>query len=411
MQGELFKKGRRGNVALERVEKAKNAMESDDLSEKVRMAWASELEGAAAGSVTWHDSGGNSVQMMSFMLELERMIGRSVPLRLLSLEMTPDSFARDLAAAYRSERIITDRRDENFPVVFLIGNDHPGLARFRADLEGSIRFVMIELPSWPDIINTSHERMVGDTLRKIREFGNINSYRLVGASFGGFIAWEAALRLLEAGCCIEFFGLFDTRDPNLIATFELPPRGAVGWLRDLFLRPKNTVSDAACELVERGPLVLVDLMFRATRLFPTRKALDLNERFLQAFKRRFLKDFALRPLEIPAVLFRSEEFILESPDYGWRARCPQLSIVSVGGGHTLVDEEGCRKVLCQKVIASIAEAALRHQFKDVSEQSNRYYAARQQNFPKQQEPHNSNQRATHRSGIANVVEATLVPRD
>ncbi len=388
-------------------------METDDLSEKVRTAWACELGPAAAGSVTWRDSGGDSVQMMSFMLELERTIGRSVPLRLLSLEMTPDLFARDLAAVYRSERIITDRRDDYLPVVFLIGNDRPGLARFRADLEGSIRFVMIELPSWPDIINTSHERLVGDTLRKIREFGNMNSYRLVGYSFGGFIAWETALRLLEAGCCIEFFGLFDTRDPNLIATFELPPRGAVGWLRNLFLRPRKIVSDAACELIERGPLMLVDLMCRMTSLFPTRKALDLNERFFQAFKRRFLKDFVLRPLAIPAVLFRSGEFGLESPDYGWRARCPQLSIVSVGGGHTLVDEEGSRKVLCQRVIDSVIGAAgmRQHHVKDAaSGPSNSRYATRQ-NRSIQQETHHANQTTAHHSVVANTVEAPLQPSD
>ena len=327
-------------------------MEHDRLLDAVRIAWCSELGQSPSPTTTWQHAGGDSIRVMSFLLELEKTIGRRVPLECLSSEMTPKSLARDLATVFRNETENIDRGTENRPLVFFIGADYPGSARFRAELKDHVRFVVIDLPSLRELVEKSFKTIVDDTLKTILEINDSDSYFLAGESFGGFIAWETSRRLIESGRRVKFVGLLDSRDPNLIASFA-PPRAPIEIIRDIFLHPKPTILTFTCEFFERAPLSLVNIMRRAIELLPPRKVVGLNYRINIAIRSRVLRTLVLRPLLVPTVLFRSAEFLLESPDYGWSALCPQLSIVQIGGGHVFVNEERPRDALRKKFLESV----------------------------------------------------------
>jgi hypothetical protein len=67
-------------------------VEQDQFLAAVRTAWVSEL-GEVSSRTTWHAAGGDSVGIISFLLELEKILGRNVPIELISSEMEPSSLA------------------------------------------------------------------------------------------------------------------------------------------------------------------------------------------------------------------------------------------------------------------------------------------------------------------------------
>jgi thioesterase domain-containing protein len=325
------------------------------LLEPIRTAWNLELGEMPLDTTSWQESGGDSVRMLSLLLQLETITDKRLPLELFSSEMTPRSLARGLAT-FLSET--ADQRSTERPLVFLLpllGGDHPRLARFRANLSETIRFQVIEHPSWREMIKTANNfgAIVDAATDKILVFGGSDLYLLAGESFGGLVAWETARRLLALGCRVGFVGLLDTRPPELILS-----RALYSWtIRDFLLRPRQTALTVIADpLVKYLPLPLVDIIRRLVEHLPPRIAFRLNHRFAEVFRRRLLKGFVLRPLQVPAFLFRSAED-LEFPDYGWKALCPQLTIVPVGGPHVFVYEERALKILCDRFLEAVHQAA------------------------------------------------------
>ena len=313
----------------------------------VRTAWRSELEQSPSTTTTWESAGGDSIRMLSFLLELEKQIGRKPPLEFFSLEMTPHSLAKDLAGTWRDVAEDTGEAHAR-PLVFLIGDDHPSAARFRADLKANIRFAVIELTPWRELIDKTFEMIVDATLKEVLEKNDSDSFLLAGESFGGFIAWETARRLSELGHHVQFVGLLDTRHPNLIDSYS-PRRGAIRVIRDFISQPAAEILTLACQIVERAPLPLVKIMWFAVENLFSKRATALSYKFAVAFRRRMIKNLDLHTLSVPTVLFRSGEYIVESPDYGWESLCPQLSIVEVGGEHVLVKGEGFSRKFLESV--------------------------------------------------------------
>ena len=126
------------------------------------------------------------------------------------------------------------------------------LARLRAALEGKIRFVVIQYPGWREMLaaGAGFDVLVDATVSQIQtECGEDDFYLLAGYSFGGFVAWEAARRLVEYGHRVSFLGLIDTR-------YATPPRarrsllGRVGrTLRSALLRPRELLSMAPRRII------------------------------------------------------------------------------------------------------------------------------------------------------------------
>jgi thioesterase domain-containing protein len=91
--------------------------------------------------------------------------------------------------------------------------DLPQHARFRAVLKDEIRCVVIRYPTWQEMIDAGglFDAIVGSAVSQIVAHQDCDAYLLVGYSFGGFVAWETACRLVQMGRRVAFVGLIDTR--------------------------------------------------------------------------------------------------------------------------------------------------------------------------------------------------------
>ena len=88
--------------------------------------------------------------------------------------------------------------------------DLPDLAHFRAALERAIRFVTIRYPSRSEMIDagSGFDVLINAAVAQILAERDNDIY-LLGNSFGGFVAFEAARRIMESGRKVSFIGLID----------------------------------------------------------------------------------------------------------------------------------------------------------------------------------------------------------
>ena len=120
---------------------------------------------------------------------------------------------------------LIDKGDNALPVVFLfpgIGGDFPQLGGFRSSLAGRVHFALI---NYPDLGNYAmaasafdFNAMVDACVKQIRAARCDAPVLLAGYSFGGYVAFETAQRLLRSHYRVAFLGLIDTpfrhRDEN-----------------------------------------------------------------------------------------------------------------------------------------------------------------------------------------------------
>ena len=61
----------------------------------------------------------------------------------------------------------------------------------------------------------------------------------------------------------------------------------------------------------------------------------------------------LKHVQAPTTLFRSDEMFLASPDYGWRAKCSQLTVIPIGGTHHSMLEPPRLDNLCTRFLEAV----------------------------------------------------------
>jgi thioesterase domain-containing protein/acyl carrier protein/Tfp pilus assembly protein PilF len=170
------------------------------------------LDGAPVDPDThFADLGGDSIQTLSLLLELEARFG---------LSLTPPQFAGHgsvaaLAALVAAEPAAPDRLalvqagDGSAPV--FVAHAQHGAAPYAAWLApalGAARTVHLMRWQRPDGVPTleAHARPYAAAIRALRPRG---PYRLIGHSFGALLAFEVARQLAEAGGHVGFLALLD----------------------------------------------------------------------------------------------------------------------------------------------------------------------------------------------------------
>jgi thioesterase domain-containing protein len=206
------------------------------------------------------------------------------------------------------------------------------LARFRYALRDHIEFVPIGYPEWREMNATKpdFDTIVTFVLKEVlgRSSDDDDAIYLAGYSFGGWVAFATAHRLVQAGRQVAFLGLLDTRFPM--------KRRASAWIRSL-----------GCQIMEGNSTPLLRLVLKTAITLRSYQLLQVCVWFLLSIGSRrvdaelhdILRTRALalwRPnaLNVPTFLFRTDD---DDPpqafDCGWGALCSTLSVVRVGGDH------------------------------------------------------------------------------
>jgi thioesterase domain-containing protein len=266
-------------------------------------------------------------------------------------------------------KIDLDPDRQRLPLVFVLPTalgDLPDLARLRTALEGVIRFVTIRYPSWDEMINAGggFDVLINAAVAQILAEGD-NDICLLGDSFGGFVAFEAARRIMASGRRVSFIGLIDTRRDDLSGGTVLRLRTSMGVKARKALRlirsgPKSVHTVLLEALLRVGTVTsafrLLRAMGRIAGLLPSNAAFSFRWRLEQRLRYAALEKWTLKPLNSPVTLFRSGD---RDSDYGWSVLCSHLSIIPIGGDHKSILDQPYRDILCARFLHAVDEARAR----------------------------------------------------
>jgi len=318
----------------------------------VRRAWSAVFGARSfAAGVTLHESGCDELLLLQFVQILERTLRRRIALDALDEVMRPADVARALL-----HQTPQPRPHDTRPLVFLfpgLDDDELRLASFRRALTDRINFVLIEYPDWPAMSRPGWRfaDLVNAVVIQMVERSSDAPLLLAGYSFGGELAFAAARRAVALGYPVRWLGILDT---DLTRVPQPLSGGIVERLRHYAAEIAHDVRhDRLHKIVGLSLAKLARQGFGLDNAARTaswwRSVLPLRTQFW--FDRRTRSILRMRALwrwldavdpgtlDAPVGLFRSELGRGASPaDLGWRARCPNLSIVQVPGDHhTLFD--------------------------------------------------------------------------
>ena len=264
----------------------------------------------------------DSLDMLRLAIELEKVLGRPIHLSGILTDSSVASIARSIAE---------DIDREGDPIVTL----HPGAALCRTGIfcipgvggtVFSFERILEGLPSWCPVYGLPYPGISGDR-KPISRVGDLADVLvessisklpknpiLVGYSFGGFVAFECARRLIERGY-----------DPIVLAIDAAPAslamyRGRSGTFRNWKLKLENVLPQS---LIKR---VGLNKSFAVKRL-----------RSVVAASFEAIRHYSPEPLDVPVCLLRTKETDFspfhEVEDLGWRDLTSRFTIEYLPGEH------------------------------------------------------------------------------
>jgi acyl-CoA synthetase (AMP-forming)/AMP-acid ligase II/thioesterase domain-containing protein len=335
----------------------------------VERAWTSVIDRASfKADRPWCDAGGDSIGALSLLHDLERYLGRSIPLDVLRIGMTPSDLVHNVAAICDpgGERSGCAQQDPRLPLVFLIPpayGDLPALAEFRAALSLRVRFDVIQYPSLGEMLDcgAGFELLVEAAVSRINAVCGDQRCLLAGYSFGGFVAFEAARRLIDSGRRVDLLALIDTR-------LERPPEETtsflgktVAYVRRNWSRPGKLYQDSVWVilsiLVRHSPLGLLRRIDDFATKMRGSTAVAMRIEIFTLLRAHAIRGWIFKPLAVPMTLFRSDDAPSNQPDLGWGALCSQLTVQPINGGHRSLFEPQYRDALCAQFVRTVEDAA------------------------------------------------------
>lgn len=191
----------------------------DPVAQTVARVWQQVLLAPApAAGDDFFDSGGDSLNAITFALELERALGFEIPLALINESPTFAGLCQVLRErrAPASSPLVTLKHGYDAPPVFFIhgvGGTVVNIlpAARRMTYPGAVIGIRARGLVRGETAHRSVEAMAEDYLNAIKMRQPAGPYYLCGYSSGGLVAFEIARRLTEAGEEVGLVGLFDTR--------------------------------------------------------------------------------------------------------------------------------------------------------------------------------------------------------
>lgn len=253
------------------------------------------------------------------------------------------------------------------PLVYFMPSaegDDDAYIRFRRELNNQLRFTVIEYPPWRQMIDkgAGFDVITDAAVEQILAGPAQESYFLSGYSFGGFVAWEVARRLRLMNRPVGFVGLIDVRRHTEVRRPETRDQWLKRKVSDIWDRPRETFAAIRWQMLY--PIVLKRCPRPLLGMFG-----DLAGRnpFTPGFAQRLLirtrmlatNRWSAQPLEVPAYLFRSDEFTADAPDFNWGILCSQLTVVPVRGTHLTLFTPQNLGPLCQAFADAVRTAQAR----------------------------------------------------
>lgn len=304
----------------------------DRVSQVVARAWRQVLDAPVrAAEEDFFDSGGDSLKAIAFAIELERGLGREIPLTLLNEAPRFDQLCRALRADRQREAtpLVTLKAGDEAPPIFFIHGAGGNVFKLlptarRVAYSGAVIGVRARGVVRGEVPHASIEAMAADYLREIKERQPTGPYYLCGYSSGGLVAFEIARRLSESGDAVGLVGLFDTRPSRvqwpLRTWLSVAGHGLAQLAAALHARPIRTLGTAARSLAAPA---------RNRRTVPTAigvtaRAIVAAARYRPGFYRGELTVFspAGRPSGLPSL----ESF--------WRRHARAVVVIETTGNHS-----------------------------------------------------------------------------
>jgi amino acid adenylation domain-containing protein len=190
----------------------------DHVAQMVAGVWQDVLlTPVRAADDDFFESGGDSLKAITFVLELERVLGFEISLTLISEAPRFSELCQALSErrAAGSTPLVTLKAGGGLPPVFFIHGVGGNLVEIlptarRLTYGGAVIGIRARGVVRGERPHTSIEAMAEDYLREIKQRQPNGPYYLCGYSSGGLAAFEIARRLSESGDEVGLVGLFDT---------------------------------------------------------------------------------------------------------------------------------------------------------------------------------------------------------
>ena len=305
--------------------------------------------------VSFEDAGGDSLQLLQLIFELERLAERPLPMERFHGRLSVLQFAAELDACLAQAAEVMP---PDMPAIFLFPPAGGGDAYLTAFRAACAALVPVRQVRYPDLrafarADASFESITAYAVGQIEDLKPEGALVLAGYSDGGDAAYEAARQLRAKGREVTRLLVLDTDASGLAypapAAGDRPVRPLIGRY---FRRPTTHHYRRLVEMLvpERllrtakgramlGPALALRLPLPAGIAFIA--ALKAYSVLFDEHHRRWSADLRPEQLGIPIVLFRSEESRPGAPrDLGWASRTRELTIVPVPGNHStmLADE-------------------------------------------------------------------------
>ncbi len=342
--------GHQAEAAAERTP-SRRALEMVDGAWRVAMGQSPPGRG-----VSFEEAGGDSLQLLQFIFELERRAERPLAMERFHGRLSRQQFAVELDGCLGQ---VAEVLPPDMPAIFLFppaGGGDAYLTAFRAACAARMQVRQVRYPELRDLArpNFSFEDIAAFAVRQVEALKPEGPLILAGYSDGGDTAYEAARQLRAKGRTVTRLLILDTDSTGLSYPTVRPDRASLPTLSRYARRPRLADLRRLTEMMLPGkslrqPIGRVLLRAALALHLPLPQGLRFvaSLRAMQVLftvqHQRWLSGLSPHRLDVPVILFLSEEHRPGAPrDLGWTNRTRELSIVPVPGDHStmLAEERG-----------------------------------------------------------------------
>lgn len=322
---------------------------------------------------SFFELGGDSLQALNLIIELERVTGKTLPLGILyeapTIEALSKSIERHTETKWSS--LVPLQPLGKKPPLFFVHTTPGDVLGY-----GSLVYQLgTDQPSYgfqslgfydPKQSHQRVEEMAAYYVKLLREFQSHGPYYLSGWCYGGIIAVEMAHQLRAAGQEIAFLGLIEAPAPapekdvlrfylrRLDSLLKMNP---IHWFK--YLRAKIRYYSGVKEANEQR-------FRRVERPDPVHGSVEETNKTLERLEHvygvndRALKFYRSKRYPGKITLFNAAQqdpALIRDADHGWRGLADQIEKYVIPGDHDTILAEPQARQLAQQMTACIARAA------------------------------------------------------